>query len=264
MATYLATVTLGRFQVHRASAGGIPVYVARRPAGGRGGQAGDRPDPGDHRVRAVGLRAVPVRDRRRDRRPRPERRLRAGDARPSPIFDSAPRTSRTLVARARPPVVRRLRVARPSGRTSGSTRASRRTRSGCGREHTGGETPQQIFDRLYATPAADATLGAADRRPGGPANIFGTPSYDRGAMTLQVLRNADRRRRVLHRAADLGHPAPVRPRHHRRSSSRWPSGSRTGTWPACSRPGCSRRASPASRADGSRRASPVSRADGSL
>ena len=57
-------------------------------------------------------------------------------------------------------------------------------------QHTGGRTPQQLFDRLYATPASDQDLWTPPTGdPGGPANIFGTPSYDRGAMTLQVLRN---------------------------------------------------------------------------
>src|SRR6185312_14894789 len=57
-------------------------------------------------------------------------------------------------------------------------------------QHTGGRTPQQFFDRLYATPASDQDLWTPPTGdPGGPANIFGTPSYDRGAMTLQVLRN---------------------------------------------------------------------------
>jgi aminopeptidase N len=59
-------------------------------------------------------------------------------------------------------------------------------------ERTGGDTAAQIFDELYETPedsdaGADLWFPAPAALPG-PAQMFHTPVYDRGAMTLQALR----------------------------------------------------------------------------
>ena len=75
------------------------------------------------------------------------------------------------------------------GRTSGSTRGSRRTPSGCGREHEGQGTAQEIFDFFYNDfipddhPWWQITIGDP-----GPDLLFEFPVYFRGAMTLHVLR----------------------------------------------------------------------------
>ena len=57
---------------------------------------------------------------------------------------------------------------------------------------TAGRPRRQRFDELYATPedsAAARTSGSRRRtRCPAPADLFGTPVYDRGAMTLQALR----------------------------------------------------------------------------
>ncbi|MER5432536.1 M1 family metallopeptidase [Streptomyces sp. NPDC002588] len=57
-------------------------------------------------------------------------------------------------------------------------------------EQHGGDSAQKTFDALYARPASDALWEFPPGNPGSGANIFGTPVYARGAMTLQVLRNA--------------------------------------------------------------------------
>jgi len=59
-------------------------------------------------------------------------------------------------------------------------------------ERHGGQTAQQRFNQLYATPESttdgqDLWFPAPDALPS-PADLFGTPVYDRGAMTLQALR----------------------------------------------------------------------------
>ena len=59
-------------------------------------------------------------------------------------------------------------------------------------ERTGGPTAQQQFDALYATPE-DTSAGQdlwfpAPNGLSGPEELFHTPVYDRGAMTLQALR----------------------------------------------------------------------------
>ena len=59
-------------------------------------------------------------------------------------------------------------------------------------ERTGGRTAQEEFDALYATPE-DSAAGQdlwfpAPNGLSGPEELFHTPVYDRGAMTLQALR----------------------------------------------------------------------------
>jgi aminopeptidase N len=59
-------------------------------------------------------------------------------------------------------------------------------------ERTGGRTAQQEFDALYAIPE-DSDAGQdlwfpAPNALSGPEELFHTPVYDRGAMTLQALR----------------------------------------------------------------------------
>ena len=59
-------------------------------------------------------------------------------------------------------------------------------------ERHGGQTAHQRFEQLYAVPEAsrggqDLWFPAPDALPG-PADLFGTPVYDRGALTLQALR----------------------------------------------------------------------------
>ncbi|MGH3322094.1 MAG: M1 family aminopeptidase [Streptosporangiaceae bacterium] len=57
-------------------------------------------------------------------------------------------------------------------------------------EHVGGSTTRQRFDRLYATPASDSDFwNPPSGDPGGPAKLFSGSVYQRGAMTLQALRD---------------------------------------------------------------------------
>ncbi|WP_406437294.1 M1 family metallopeptidase [Streptomyces sp. NBC_00631] len=56
-------------------------------------------------------------------------------------------------------------------------------------EDHGGRTVQQIFDKVYATPADDATLwGFPPSKPPSAAYISERPVYERGAMVLQKIR----------------------------------------------------------------------------
>jgi aminopeptidase N len=54
-------------------------------------------------------------------------------------------------------------------------------------EHTGGQTVQQIFDRTYAQPPEASVWQGIVADPGRD-NIFNSLVYNRGAMTLHVLR----------------------------------------------------------------------------
>jgi aminopeptidase N len=56
-------------------------------------------------------------------------------------------------------------------------------------EHEGKETAAENFDELYATPASDEDFwNPPPGNPGGPENLFDGTIYDRGALTLQALR----------------------------------------------------------------------------
>ncbi|MGW7268788.1 M1 family metallopeptidase [Streptomyces sp. NPDC054842] len=57
-------------------------------------------------------------------------------------------------------------------------------------EQHGGESAQKAFDELYARPAGDDLWEFAPADPGDGAHIFGTPVYARGAMALHKLRTA--------------------------------------------------------------------------
>ena len=52
----------------------------------------------------------------------------------------------------------------------------------------GGPSPQARFDELYAAPATDPFWTTPPADPGAAANLFVGPIYERGAMTLQALR----------------------------------------------------------------------------
>jgi aminopeptidase N len=56
-------------------------------------------------------------------------------------------------------------------------------------EHSGGATAQQIFEQLYAIPAANLGFWTPPpAAPGSPVFLFDGTIYARGAMTLQALR----------------------------------------------------------------------------
>jgi aminopeptidase N len=56
-------------------------------------------------------------------------------------------------------------------------------------EHSGRRTAQQYFDNLYNTPAQDTAFWTPPPgNPGTAANLFNGTIYNRGAMTLQALR----------------------------------------------------------------------------
>ena len=55
-------------------------------------------------------------------------------------------------------------------------------------EHSGGPTAQEAFDELYATPDDDGIWDPAPNDLPGPADLFGAGVYLRGAMTLHALR----------------------------------------------------------------------------
>nr|WP_055506939.1 M1 family metallopeptidase [Nonomuraea pusilla] len=57
-------------------------------------------------------------------------------------------------------------------------------------DKTGSKTLQSSFDAAYAKPADDPFWQTPPADPGGPADLFHDAVYDRGAMTLHALRRA--------------------------------------------------------------------------
>ncbi|MFE5215545.1 MULTISPECIES: M1 family metallopeptidase [unclassified Streptomyces] len=57
-------------------------------------------------------------------------------------------------------------------------------------EQRGGPRAQKTFDALYARPAGDDLWAYPPGNPGNGGNLFGSPVYARGAMTLHELRRA--------------------------------------------------------------------------
>ncbi|HEY6749665.1 MAG TPA: M1 family metallopeptidase [Mycobacteriales bacterium] len=187
MATYLATITLGKFQVHRARAGHIPVYVALDPREAAKAKpvtdripeiiAWEQSVFGPYPFETVGAIV--------DRAPDVGYAL---ESQTKPNFDSAPDIATLVHELAHQWYGDSVSITRWKDIWLNEGFAT--YAEWLWSAHTGGRTPQQLFDALYRTPASDDDLWtppAGD--PGGPANLFGTPSYDRGAMTLQVLRN---------------------------------------------------------------------------
>ncbi|MEU0119262.1 M1 family metallopeptidase [Streptomyces bobili] len=65
-------------------------------------------------------------------------------------------------------------------------------------EQHGGDSAQAAFDALYARPAVDGLWAFPPGDPGSGAGIFGTPVYARGAMALHVLRTTVGDRAFFH------------------------------------------------------------------
>ena len=125
-------------------------------------------------------------------------------------------------ARARPPVVRQQRRRRALAATSGSTRASPATPSGCGRRPPAADRRRSSPGTHHARLRAPARRTSCSATPG-PAQMFDDRVYKRGALTLHALRAEIGDDALLRAAARLDGGAPARHGHdgrlHRRSSS---------------------------------------------
>ena len=188
MAAHLATITLGRFQVSRSvTPSGIPVYLAvdpreaaaARPVLARLGEIVDyqRTVFGPYPFDTVGAivddahfvgYALETQSR--------------------PVFDRAPSVAGLVHELAHQWFGASVSPARWQDvwLTEGFATYAEWLWS----EHSGGPTARQLFDRAYAAPATDThRWNPPPGDPGGPAHLFDGSVYQRGAMTLQVLRD---------------------------------------------------------------------------
>ena len=214
MAPYLATATLGRFDLTRSHVDGIPSYVAVDPQ--LAADAGQVLDELPGRSWLLQRRSTGrIRSTRSGRssttrpdvgysletqtKPNFDRRARRDDARP----------------RARAPVVRRLRHAHASGPTSGCTRASPTWSEWIWAERHGGQTAQQSFKKVFN----DNDPAIWDPPPGRVPSAAGAVQRHglrpRGDDAAGAARQG-RRRHLLPHPARLVRPAPLRQRDDRR------------------------------------------------
>jgi aminopeptidase N len=187
MATYLATVTTGKFALERSTANGLPSWVAIDPS--EAGPGTDAvldliPDILGEFDSTFGAYPFDSTGAIVDHAPAVGYAL---ETQTKPIFPNAP--SEILLAHEL------------AHQWFGNSVTLRRWKDiwlnegfatfseWLWTERTGGMTAAQKFDDLYATPAGNGAFwNPPPGNPGGPEHLFDRTIYDRGAMTLEALR----------------------------------------------------------------------------
>ena len=222
-----------------------------------------RRTPGVVRLAGAPARRLPVlHHRRADHQPAPG--VRAGEPDPADVPRARARRPSTIGrARAGAPVVRRLRRGRELARHL-AQRGRGDLHGGAVRRDARRPRRPAWLEARYDAVRRDADFWNLDgRRPRGRPTCSTGAVYDRGAMTLQALRQRIGDAGLLAAAAPLGRRAPRRQRLDRgvRGAGRARSAARTSTGsstPGCATPGAR---PPRTGANGLRlRSGPVSRA----
>jgi aminopeptidase N len=186
MATYLATVTTGRFRVTTGTTpGGVPYYVATDPSVTRKSRPvlAKLPAITDYLASLYGPYPFASTGAIVDHAPKVGYAL---ETQTKPIYDSPP-DELTLAHEAAHMYFGdslTLRWWRNIWLNEGFAEFS----SWMWSEHSGGKTAQQFFDDAYRKPAKNPIWTPPPGRPGGPKDLFSDSVYTRGAMTLQALR----------------------------------------------------------------------------
>ncbi|MFH8685133.1 M1 family metallopeptidase [Streptomyces lydicus] len=190
MATYLATATIGKFDVHTSrTRGGLPLYVAVDPAEvAKSKKALDRlPQIIDWESGLFGTYPFSSAGAIVDHTP-PRIDWYALESQTKPVYAGAPDTVT---------VVHEMSHQWFGDSVTPETWRDTWLNEGFATyvewlwdEHEGGKTPQQQFDALYRTKKDDPLWAFPPGDPGAARNVTGTPVYERGAMVLQQLRRA--------------------------------------------------------------------------
>lgn len=189
MASYLATATIGRFEVHTSRGpGGLPLYVAVDPAeaGASRGPLAKLPEIVKWESGLFGPYPFSSAGAIVDDTPA---RISWGalETQTKPVYAGAPDT--TTVVHEMAHQWFGDSVTPKTWRDAWLNESFATYAEWLWAEREGGKTPQQQFDALYDS-KSKATWAFPPGDPGTPRNVTGQAVYDRGAMLLQELRNA--------------------------------------------------------------------------
>jgi aminopeptidase N len=187
MATYLATVTTGVFDVRTGlTRGGIPYYIASDPSVSARSRAVLRKVPAmtDYFVKLFGPYPFGSTGAVVDHAPKVGYAL---ETQTKPLYDSPPDELTAAHETAHMWFGDSVTLSRWSDIWVNEGFAE--FASWMWSEHSGGKSAQALFDHLYAKKASNGDVWRPPPgHPGGPKTLFADSVYARGAMTLQALR----------------------------------------------------------------------------
>ena len=186
MATYLATVTTGVFDVQTGvTPGGIPYYIAADPTVRAKSRAVLRKVPAmtDYFVELFGPYPFGSTGAVVDHAPKVGYAL---ETQTKPLYDSPPDDLTAAHEIAHMWFGDSVTLSRWSDIWVNEGFAE--FASWMWSEHSGGRSAQSFFDSLYKKKVGSGVWRPPPGQPGGPATLFANSVYARGAMTLQALR----------------------------------------------------------------------------
>lgn len=188
MASYLATATIGRFEVHTSRGpGGLPLYVAVDPAEAKAskGPLAKLPEILTWESKLFGPYPFSSAGAIVDDTPRRITWM-ALETQTKPVYAGAPDTVTVVHETAHQWFGDS--VTPKTWRDAWLNESFATYAEWLWEEHKGGKTPQQQFDALYDSKDTE-NWAFPPGDPGTPRNVTGTSVYMRGAMMLQELRN---------------------------------------------------------------------------
>ncbi|MEW9520697.1 M1 family metallopeptidase [Streptomyces tubercidicus] len=190
MASYLATATIGRFEVHTSrTPDGLPLYVAVDPAEAKASKEAleQLPEIVQWESKLFGPYPFSSSGAIVDNTPARIDWL-ALESQTKPVYAGAPDTVTVVHEMAHQWFGDS--VTPKTWQDTWLNESFATYAEWLWEEHEGGKTPQQQFDALYKDTAHTERWDFPPGNPGKAKNVTGTPVYERGAMLLQELRNA--------------------------------------------------------------------------